>query len=67
MAQNYEYKERKVKLDKAKAFKLGDGRISGYCSLFLGILSLLAVLAYLYPSYLTTTELRQAYDASELQ
>jgi len=28
---------------------------------------LLAVLAYLYPSYLTTTELRQVYNASELQ
>jgi len=67
MEHNYQYKERQVELDSNKAFKLGDGRISGYSSLFLGALSLLAVFAYLYPSYLTTTELRQAYDASELQ
>ena len=67
MSGNYQYKEREVNLDKDKAFRLGEGRISGYSSLFLGILSLLAVLAYLYPSYLTTTELRQAYDGAELQ
>ncbi|MGB7299935.1 MAG: hypothetical protein WBD34_11490 [Burkholderiaceae bacterium] len=30
-------------------------------------MSLLGVLAYLYPSYLTTTELRNAYDAQTLQ
>lgn len=67
MTQDYQYKERQVTLDKAKEFRLGEGRISGYSSLFLGIMSLLAVLAYLYPSYLTTTELRQAYDAKSLQ
>ena len=67
MTQDYQYKEREVALDKQREFRLGDGKISGYCSLFLGVLSLLAVLAYLYPSYLTTTELRQAYDASQLQ
>ncbi len=33
----------------------------------LGILSLLAVFAYLYPSYLTTTELRRVYDGEQLQ
>jgi lathosterol oxidase len=51
----------------AKQFKLGDGRISGCISLSLGLLSLLAVLAYLFPSYLTTTELRHVYDAEQLQ
>ena len=35
--------------------------------MFLGALSLLAVLAYLYPAQLTTIELRQVYDAEALQ
>ncbi|MBV1910705.1 MAG: sterol desaturase family protein [Kangiellaceae bacterium] len=63
----HRYKERQVELNTAKAFKIGDGRISGYCSLALAFLSILAVFAFLYPSLLTTTELRQVYDASELQ
>ena len=50
-----------------KAFRIGDGRISGYVSMFLGILSFLAVLCYQFPSYLTTTDLRAVYDAVSLQ
>lgn len=64
---NYHYQQRQVELDKERAFVLGEGKISGYTSITLGILSLLAVLAYLYPAYLTTIELRQAYDAVFLQ
>ena len=67
MNENYEYRERQIDKDSSQEFRFGEGRISGYSSLVLGILSLLAVFAYLYPSYLTTTELRQAYDAKELQ
>ncbi|OYD23140.1 sterol desaturase family protein [Oceanimonas baumannii] len=67
MKDPYVYRERQVPSDDRRAFRLGEGKISGYCSLFLGALSLLAVLAYLYPSWLTTTELRQVYDAGELQ
>ncbi|MEH6549385.1 MAG: sterol desaturase family protein [Pseudomonadales bacterium] len=67
MNEDYEYRDRQVDLDTGKQFRLGDGRISGYCSVMLGALSLLAVLAYLYPSYLTTNELRQVYDATFLQ
>jgi sterol desaturase/sphingolipid hydroxylase (fatty acid hydroxylase superfamily) len=67
MQQNHEYKQRQVELDERKAFRVGSGRISGYSSLFLGGVSLLAVFAFLYPSYLTTTELRQVYDAHQLQ
>jgi len=67
MDNNYQYRPRQVSLDSAKEFRFGEGRISGYASVFLGALSLLAVLAYLYPSYLTTTELRQVYDAVALQ
>lgn len=64
---NYTYRKRRVKLDRKREFRLGEGRISGYSSVLLGTLSLLAVLAYLYPSYLTTIELRQLYDAEALQ
>ncbi len=64
---NYQYQVRQVELDKEKEFRLGEGKISGYCSVTLGILSLLAVLAYLFPSYLTTNELRQVYDGVVLQ
>ena len=64
---DYDYKERQVELDTKREFRLGEGRISGYAAVFLGALSLLAVLAYRYPAYLTTTELRQAYDAEALQ
>ncbi|WP_425642560.1 sterol desaturase family protein [Marinomonas gallaica] len=67
MDEKYEYKVRQVEKDLSKEFRFGEGRISGVASLALGILSLLAVLAYLYPSHLTTTELRQIYDAEQLQ
>lgn len=64
---SYEYKEREVEQQPEKEFIPGTGRISGYISATLGILSLIAVLAYLYPEYLTTTELRAVYDAEALQ
>ncbi|MDO6684825.1 MULTISPECIES: sterol desaturase family protein [unclassified Agarivorans] len=67
MDSEYNYKPRTVSKNVDKEFRLGEGRISGFCSLFLGILSLLAVIAYLYPSMLTTTELRKIYDAEQLQ
>lgn len=67
MQNNYQYGERQVELDKEKQFRLGEGKISGYVALFLSALSLLTVLAYLFPAYLTTIELRQVYDAIFLQ
>jgi lathosterol oxidase len=67
MKHDYSYRERQQELDSGRQFRLGDGKISGYCSVALGTLSLLAVLAYLYPAYLTTIELRQTYDAAFLQ
>jgi sterol desaturase/sphingolipid hydroxylase (fatty acid hydroxylase superfamily) len=66
-SKGYKYKKRVTPDLSEKAFRIGDGRISGYISMFLGILSFLAVLAYQYPSYLTTTDLRAAYDADDLQ
>jgi sterol desaturase/sphingolipid hydroxylase (fatty acid hydroxylase superfamily) len=61
------YKERQIEDMEDRRFKVGDGNISGYIASFLGVFSFLAVLAYLFPSYLTTTELRAAYDAEFLQ
>jgi sterol desaturase/sphingolipid hydroxylase (fatty acid hydroxylase superfamily) len=67
MDKAYEYKERQIELDNQREFRIGEGKISGYTSVTLGLLSLLAVLAYLYPAHLTTIELRQVYDAVLLQ
>lgn len=43
-------------------FTFGEGRISGYLSAALGLLSLLAVFCFLFPEWLTTAELRKVYD-----
>lgn len=67
MVKQYKYQAREVIKDSSQEFRLGEGRISGYLSFTLGLLSLLAVFAYLYPSHLTTTDLRAVYDAKQLQ
>lgn len=67
MADDYAYRERDVTPEPDKQLRIGSGRISGYASILLGFLSVLGVLAFLYPSYLTTAELRQVYDANVLQ
>lgn len=61
------YKERVVIKDENNEFVFGQGKISGYISAFLGFMSFLAVLAFQFPSYLTTAELRRVYDAAFLQ
>lgn len=67
MDTQYQYRKRRVALDRKHEFRFGEGKISGYASVALGMLSLLAVFAYRYPAYLTTIELRQVYDAEFLQ
>lgn len=42
----------------------GDGLISTILALVLGALSVLGVLAFLFPEYLTTPELRQSYNVA---
>ena len=64
---DYQYRHRKVTPCPDQEFKIGNGRISGYGSLFLSSMNLAAVLAYLYPAYLTTQELRAGYDSALLQ
>lgn len=63
----YEYKPRETPPMQDRIFRFGEGKISGYLSVSLGILSVLGVLSYRYPSYLTTAELRASYDADFLQ
>lgn len=65
--ESYEYRQRVIEPMPDRVFRLGEGKISGYISCFLGGLSVLAVLCYQYPSYLTTAELRAAYDADFLK
>ena len=48
-------------------FIFGQGRISGYLSCALGLLSLLAVACFHFPEYLTTPELRAKYDVGLLR
>ena len=48
-----------IKQDFANSF--GKGRISGFLSIFFGVASFVAVLCFLFPSYLTTPDLRRAY------
>ena len=63
----HEYKSRVVEDMSEQKFVFAEGKISGYLSCFLGVLSFLAVLCYQFPSYLTTTDLRAAYDSVFLQ
>lgn len=67
MEEPWEYRPRVDARFPEREFRFGEGRISAYASVALGALSLLAVLAYRYPAWLTTTELRQVYDAEALQ
>lgn len=53
--------------DKARPFTLGEGSISGYLSIALGVLSCLGVLCFRFPDLLTTPELRKGYDLEMLR
>ena len=53
--------------EKYRPLRVGEGRISGYLSVALGTLSLLAVLCFMYPDYLTTPSLRAGYDLTVMR
>ena len=55
------------RLFRAEQFQVGEGNISGYMACFLAILSCLGVLAFHFPEYLTTPELRQNYSVEFLR
>lgn len=64
---DHEYQPRQIDDMSQHFFRIGEGRISGYVSVTLGALSLLAVLCYRFPRYLTTPELRNVYDPELLR
>lgn len=47
--------------------KVGEGIISGYTSIFLGVLSFLGVLCFKYPEWLTTPEFRNVYTGESMK
>ena len=47
-----------------RPLRVGEGRISGYLSITLGVLSLFGVLCFLFPDFLTTPSLREGYAPS---
>ncbi len=47
--------------------RFGEGRLSGYASMVLGLSSLGGVLCFAYPSLLTTGDLRDVYDPTILR
>src|SRR5205807_5340887 len=49
------------------ALELGKGRITGVIALALGGLAVLSVLAFHFPEYLTTPNLRKKYDINVLR
>ena len=48
-------------------FRFGEGKISGWISVVLGALSVLGVLCFRFPDYLTTPQLRAAYRVDEMR
>jgi sterol desaturase/sphingolipid hydroxylase (fatty acid hydroxylase superfamily) len=63
----YEYKSRQVPEMSGRYLRVGQGRISGYVSAFLGVMAFLTVLCFKYPAYLTTEELRHVYDPDQVR
>ena len=50
-----------------KRMRIGEGRISGAISIFLGALSLGGILCFKFPEQLTTPEFREVYTASTVE
>ena len=63
----YDYKPREIENMEDRAFRFGEGKISGAAACSLGVLSFLAVLCYKFPAYLTVAELRAGYDSEVLR
>ncbi|MGQ0508520.1 MAG: hypothetical protein ACT4TC_24745, partial [Myxococcaceae bacterium] len=62
----YEYGDRQIEDMSGRAFSPGRGRITGYLSATLGLMSMLAAVCFRYPTWLTTGELRDVYDVELL-
>lgn len=55
------------KIFRSDEFRFGEGSISGYIACLLAILSFLGVIAFHFPEYLTTPELRDKYNVELLR
>jgi len=53
--------------DQNKRMRVGEGRISGAISIFLGLLSLFGILCFKFPEQLTTPEFREVYTADMIE
>ncbi|MHA4847770.1 hypothetical protein ACX0G7_26620 [Flavitalea antarctica] len=47
--------------------RIGEGKISGYSSIFLGLLSLIGVICFKYPEWLTTPQFREVYTGESMK
>jgi sterol desaturase/sphingolipid hydroxylase (fatty acid hydroxylase superfamily) len=63
----YHYPERQIGQMSDRFFAIGQGRISGYVSSFLGIMNLLGMLAFKFPTWFTTADLRYEYNIDVLR
>jgi sterol desaturase/sphingolipid hydroxylase (fatty acid hydroxylase superfamily) len=52
---------------KNTGFNFGEGKISGYVSIFLSCLSFLGVVCFKYPEWLTTPEFREIYTGESMK
>src|SRR3954466_10379468 len=65
--ESYRYGDHRVPDMGDRPVRFGQWRASAYVSFVLGALSLLAVLCFRFPEYLTTPELRDVYDVDFLR
>ena len=50
-----------------EAVQFGEGKLSGFISIFLGLISFLAVLCFKYPEILTTPQFREVYTGESMK
>ncbi len=54
-------------METQERLKIGQGFISGYISIFLGLLSLFAIFCFHFPEYFTTAEFREVYTGEMMR
>jgi len=54
-------------MTESKRLKIGEGKISGYLSIFLAIICLGTTVCAYFPEYLTTSDFRQLYDPNRIK
>lgn len=64
---SYPYPPRELGDMTPRQLRIGEGRISGYVSSGLGVLNLLGMLAFKFPTWFTTADLREVYDVDVLR